>query len=264
MRRQRADVVLTERGVFSSRQRARAAIMAGEVRIGGKPVLKAGEMVEPEAKVEVVDSLRYVSRGGHKLAAALEVFGLSVAGMRAVDVGASTGGFTDCLLQDGAAEVVAIDVGYGQLAWEIRQDDRVLVFERTNIREVVPEVVGAPFDLAAVDVSFIGLSKVLPHVCRLLGEKGQLLALVKPQFEAGKSRVGKKGVVRDPQAHVQVLRGVAKVAEEQGLIVRGMTWSPLTGPAGNIEFWLWAAREGTRMQPDPEEIVLQAHAELGE
>ncbi len=264
MNRQRADVVLTERGVFPSRERARAAIMAGEVRIGGRQVRKAGEIVEAQAEVEVASGPRYVSRGGEKLEGALERFGVDVAGMRAVDVGASTGGFTDCLLQHGVADVVAIDVGYGQLAWEIRRDRRVRVFERTNIRKVTPEMVGAPFDLAVIDVSFIGLSKVLPSVCRLLDEKGQLLALVKPQFEVGKSRVGKKGVVRDPLIHEEALRGVATAAEEQGLIVRDMTWSPLTGPEGNIEFWLWAARGGTRMQSDPAEVVARAHAELKE
>jgi 23S rRNA (cytidine1920-2'-O)/16S rRNA (cytidine1409-2'-O)-methyltransferase len=217
MVRRRADVLLAERGVYPSRERARAAIMAGEVRIGGELVRKAGELVDADAPIEVAEAQRYVSRGGTKLEGALETFAIDVTGARAVDVGASTGGFTDCLLQRGALSVVAVDVGYGQLAWPLRNDARVTVFERTNIRDTTPEMLGAPFDVAVIDVSFIGLAKVVPHVAPLLGENGQLIALVKPQFDAGKGRVGKRGVVRDPAVHIEVLTGAVRAAAESGL-----------------------------------------------
>lgn len=264
MARQRADITLVERGLFPSREQARAAIIAGEVCIAGEPVRKPGEPVHPDAAFEIAQRPRYVSRGGDKLAGALDAFGCDTGGVRALDVGASTGGFTDCLLQRGAASVTALDVGYGQLAWSLRQDPRVRVLERTNIRTVDPEVLGGPFDLIVVDVSFIGLEKVLPHVVRLLAPEGQILTLVKPQFEAGKGRVGKKGVVRDPSVHEDVLRGAIEAAGENGLTVRGLTWSPLRGPEGNIEFWLWAARGGDPAAADPADVVAGAHAELGE
>lgn len=264
MARQRADVTLVERGLFPSRERARAAILAGEVRIAGEPVRKAGELVDPDTEFEVAEQPRYVSRGGHKLAGALSAFSLRVSGCRALDVGASTGGFTDCLLQGGADAVTALDVGYGQLAWRLRQDPRVRVFERTNIRSVDAEMLGDPFDLVVVDVSFISLEKVLPHVVDLLASDGQVLALVKPQFEAGKGSVGKKGVVRDSAVHEHVLRAAVESTRRQGLVVRGLTWSPLKGPEGNIEFWLWAAREGEPTATDPADVVARAHAELGE
>ena len=206
MTRRRIDAVLVDRGLFASREQARAAVLAGEVRVGGQVVTKAGQ----------IDRARRRHRG--RRAAALRLarrrqarrrartcFGLDVAGVRAIDVGASTGGFTDCLLQRGAASVVAVDVGYGQLAWSLRTDPRVTVFERTNIRAADPAELGAPFDLVVIDVSFISLRTVLPHLVALLGDEGQIVALVKPQFEAGKGRVGKRGVVKDPAVHVEVL-----------------------------------------------------------
>lgn len=263
MTRRRADVLLAERGLFASRERARAAIMAGEVRAGGEVVRKAGELLDDDAVIEVASTPQYVSRGGSKLAGALDVFGLDVAGMRAVDVGASTGGFTDCLLQRGVVSVAAVDVGYGQLAWSLRNDPRVSVFERTNIRAACVETLGGPFDLAVVDVSFIGLPKVMPYVAALLAEKGQLVALVKPQFDAGKGRVGKRGVVRDPAVHVDVLAAAIASAQGEDLAVLGVTWSPLKGPQGNIEFWLWASRVGASSTIDVETVVAEAHAELG-
>jgi 23S rRNA (cytidine1920-2'-O)/16S rRNA (cytidine1409-2'-O)-methyltransferase len=238
--------------------------MAGEVRVGGQPLRKAGEMVDADADFEVAEVPAYVSRGGHKLAGALDRFGLDVNGARALDVGASTGGFTDCLLQRGAAHVTAVDVGYGQLAWPLRQDGRVNVVERTNIRSVAPDSLGAPFDVVVVDVSFISLAKVLPHVVPLLSGDGDIVALVKPQFEVGKGRVGKKGVVRDRTAHEDVLASAVRSANDHGLVVRGLTWSPLKGPEGNIEFWLWAARGGDAAAVDPADVVAGAHAELGE
>ncbi|MBS3957631.1 MAG: TlyA family RNA methyltransferase [Clostridiales bacterium] len=263
MARRRVDTLLAERGIFASRERARAAVMAGEVRVDGQLVTKAGERVDPDAPIEVTSAPRFVSRGGEKLVGALEVFGIDVTGVRAVDVGASTGGFTDCLLQRGASTVAAVDVGYGQLAWSLRTDSRVTVFERTNIRSVDAAAIGAPFDLAVVDVSFIGLPKVMPHVVGLLGDRGQLLALVKPQFDAGKGRVGKRGVVRDPSIHAEVLEAATQAARREGLVVRGLTWSPLKGPNGNIEFWLWAGRDGEPATADIAAIVSSAHHELG-
>jgi 23S rRNA (cytidine1920-2'-O)/16S rRNA (cytidine1409-2'-O)-methyltransferase len=263
MPRRRADAALVEAGHFASREQAKAAILAGRVRIAGEPVLKAGADVPLDADFEVEPAQEYVSRGGHKLAGALDDFGLDVAGMRAIDVGASTGGFTDCLLQRGAIAVTALDVGYGQLAWKLRCDDRVTVLERTNIRSIDGEVAGAPFDIAVVDVSFIGLAKVLLHVVGLLTPSGEVVALVKPQFEAGKARVGKRGVVRDASVHADVLETVAREAQVAGFVVRGATWSPITGPEGNIEFWLRLARSGEPLGIDYAAVVREAHASLG-
>ncbi len=262
--RRRADVVLAERGFFESRERAKAAILAGEVRVGDRVIAKAGEQIETDAPIQVAEAPRFVSRGGHKLAGALDVLGITVAGARAIDVGASTGGFTDCLLQRGVASVVAVDVGYGQLAWKLRNDERVDVHERLNIRHADVESLGAPFDLVVVDVSFISLRVVLPILERLAGEDGSLLMLVKPQFEAGKGRVGKKGVVRDQATHHDVVSAALESVRSAGLVARGLTWSPLKGPEGNIEFWLWASRSGEDVHPQSEQVVSDAHTELGE
>ena len=261
--RRRIDAELAERGLFPSREQARAAVLAGEVRVGGQVVTKAGQPVEPDSIIEVADRQRFVSRGGDKLAGALDRFGLDVAGVRAVDVGASTGGFTDCLLKRGAVSVVAVDVGYGQLAWSLRTDPRVTVVERTNIRAADPGQLGAPFDMAVVDVSFISLRTVIPHVAELVGEAGQFVALVKPQFEAGKGRVGKRGVVKDAAVHVDVLDAASEAARGAGFVVRGLTFSPIKGPEGNIEFWLWAARTGEPAAVTACEVVNEAHAMLG-
>lgn len=262
MAKQRLDAVLVARGLFPSREQARAAILAGEVRAAGQVVHKAGEQVPEDVELQVAEKQRYVSRGGHKLAGALDDFAIDVRGLRAMDVGASTGGFTDCLLQRGARSVVALDVGYGQLAWSLRSDERVTVVERTNIRSVAPEALGAPFDFIVCDVSFISLATVLPHLAALAGEAGQILALVKPQFEAGKGRVGKRGVVRDAAVHVDVLQSAVDRVRELGLVVLGMTFSPIRGPEGNIEFWLWAGVRGTSSEVSPIEIVERAHEVL--
>ena len=263
MTRRRIDAELADRGLFASREQARAAVLAGEVRVGGEVVTKAGYQVTSESEITVAEKQRYVSRGGQKLASALDEFGLDVTGVRAVDVGASTGGFTDCLLQRGASHVVALDVGYGQLAWSLRTDDRVTSVERTNIRSVDPTQLGAPFDLAVIDVSFISLRTVLPHVSVLLGKNGELVALVKPQFEAGKGRVGKKGVVKDAAVHIDVLQGAVQTACDAGMAVRGLTFSPIKGPEGNIEFWMWASRDGGQVSVSAESVVAMAHATLG-
>jgi 23S rRNA (cytidine1920-2'-O)/16S rRNA (cytidine1409-2'-O)-methyltransferase len=263
MARRRADAALVDAGLFVSREQAKAAILAGRVTLAGRPLIKAGTDVGDDPRFEVEPAQEYVSRGGHKLAGALDDFGMTVEGLRAVDVGASTGGFTDCLLQRGAASVTAIDVGYGQLAWKLRCDERVTVLERTNIRSVDAGIAGAPFDLAVVDVSFIGLGKVLPHLTGLLTPEGEVVALVKPQFEAGKGRVGKRGVVRDAAIHTDVLDTVERQAGEAGFVVRGMTWSPITGPEGNIEFWMRLARSGEPASVDHAGLVRAAHESLG-
>lgn len=263
MARRRADAALVDVGLFASREQAKAAILAGRVKLDGRPLIKAGTDVGDDPQFEVEPAQEYVSRGGHKLAGALDEFGFEVAGLRAVDVGASTGGFTDCLLQRGAVSVTAIDVGYGQLAWKLRSDERVTVLERTNIRSVDGSLPGAPFDLAVIDVSFIGLAKVLPYVAPLLTEDGEVVALVKPQFEAGKGRVGKRGVVRDASVHTDVLRAIEREARDAGFVVRGMTRSPITGPEGNIEFWIRLARHGEAATIDHEDLVRAAHEALG-
>ncbi len=233
------------------------------MKVDGHTIRKAGESISPDAEIDVDRGPEFVSRGGHKLAGALADFGFRVADLRAVDVGASTGGFTDCLLQHGAAHVTALDVGYGQLAWKLRTDERVSVFERTNVRTADPGRLGAPFDLAVVDVSFISLLSALPGILALLSSQATLLALVKPQFEVGKGRVGKRGVVRDPAMHVEVLRRVSAGLTGAGLAVRGLTWSPIRGPEGNIEFWVWADGFGLATDPDIPELVAAAHESLG-
>lgn len=263
MARRRLDVLIVERGLVPSRERARSSILAGDVRVGDSVVTKAGEMVDEDAVIHVIERARFVSRGGEKLSGALEKFGLEVSGRRAIDVGASTGGFTDCLLQNGAASVVAVDVGYGQLAWSLRTDDRVTVVERTNIRSADPVALGAPFELAVVDVSFISLRTVMDRLVELLGPDADIIMLVKPQFEAGKNRVGKRGVVKDASVHADVLETVARSARDAGLVVRGVSYSPITGPEGNIEFWLWASRGGREADVAIDPIVDEAHRVLG-
>lgn len=232
--RKRLDLLLAERGLAKSREQARALIMAGSVKAGGQVLDKPGTLVDEDAPVEVEAASRFVSRGGLKLEHALDAFGVDVSGLVAVDVGASTGGFTDCLLQRGAARVYAVDVGYGQLDWRLRNDPRVVVLERTNIRHLsgLPE----PVDLAVIDASFISLRLVIPPTARLLREGGRIVALVKPQFEAGRGSVGKGGVVRDPAVHVSVLRDLAVWGEANRFGVLAFATSPVRGPAGNVEF----------------------------
>ncbi len=237
MTKRRLDVLLTEKGLVESRSRAQALVMAGKVRVAGQIAAKPGLLISVEADLSVAEDSPYVSRGGLKLAAALAGFDLDPTGAVCADVGASTGGFTDVLLQHGAARVYAIDVGYGQLAWKLRQDNRVVVLERTNARYLatLPE----PIDLAVIDVSFISLNLILPVVINWLKPTGLVAALVKPQFEAGQQQVGKGGVVRDPAVHRQVLAQVITAAAAAAdLVAFGLLPSPLTGPAGNHEFLL--------------------------
>ncbi len=236
-RKRRLDTLLVERGLVETREKGRRLIMAGQVRVDGQLVDRPGAGVAPEATIEIIASPRYVSRGGEKLEAALHTFGLDVTGLVAADVGASTGGFTDCLLQHGAARVYAIDVGYGQLDYRLRTDPRVVVMERTNARylEALPE----PVDLVTIDVSFISLTLILPAALRWIKAGGSIIALIKPQFEAGPKHVSKGGVVRQPEVHRAVLAGVLGWADQHALGLRGLMRSPLLGPAGNVEFLAW-------------------------
>jgi 23S rRNA (cytidine1920-2'-O)/16S rRNA (cytidine1409-2'-O)-methyltransferase len=235
--KKRLDLLVVERGLAESRMRARRLIRAGLVHVAGQVADKPGTQVVTNAEITLQARPRFVSRGGEKLEAALARFELDVAGMVAADVGASTGGFTDCLLQHGALRVYAIDVGYGQLHWRLRNDPRVVVMERTNARYL--ESLPQPADLVTADVSFISLELILPAVVRCLRPGGQVVALIKPQFEAGRREVGKGGVVRDPAVHRRVLERVLDTAAELGLGLRGLMPSPLRGPAGNVEFLAW-------------------------
>lgn len=240
----RLDSLLVEQGFFSAREKAKAAIMAGEVLVDGVIVDKAGTQISAEAVLEVkAPKLPYVSRGGLKLARAFEVFGLDFRGRVVLDIGSSTGGFVDCALQNGAARIYAVDVGYGQLAWKLRQDSRVVVWEKTNARYLTREHIPEQVDWITADVSFISLGKALSAAVEFLKPQGQVLALVKPQFEAGPEHVGKKGVVRDKEVHKQVLAQVMEDFEALGLYACGISFSPITGPEGNIEYLLWATVE---------------------
>jgi 23S rRNA (cytidine1920-2'-O)/16S rRNA (cytidine1409-2'-O)-methyltransferase len=243
MEKRRLDALLAERGLFSSRSRAAASVMAGEVRVGPseRRAMKPGELVDVEERVSVAERPTYVSRGGIKLANALQSSGLEVAGRRAIDVGASTGGFSDCLLQRGVREVIAVDVGYGTLSWSLRNDPRVTVLERTNARALTPAMLPYEPDLAVLDLSFISLSKVLEAVLGCLAPGYDALALVKPQFEVGRGRVGKGGVVRDADERRAALKGVGQAALALGAAVLGYHSSGLPGPKGNRETFVWLA-----------------------
>ena len=237
MAKARLDALLLERGFFESREQARAAVLAGDVTVAGRPATKPGVAVATDAVVEVARRPRFVSRGGEKLDHALAVFGIDVHGLVAADIGASTGGFTDCLLQRGAERVYAVDVGYGQIDYRLRIDPRVVLLERTNARHLtsLPE----PVAIAVIDVSFISLTKVLGAVRGLLREPGDIVALVKPQFEARRDEVGRGGVIRDPAVHARVIGRVAAWCTDHGLRVRGLTTSPILGGEGNREFLIW-------------------------
>jgi 23S rRNA (cytidine1920-2'-O)/16S rRNA (cytidine1409-2'-O)-methyltransferase len=237
----RLDQALVERGLCASREKARRAVMAGSVRINGQPASKPSDSVKPHDQVTLDAAEKYVSRGGHKLEHGLHHFGIKVEGLSVVDLGASTGGFTDCLLQHGASRVFAVDVGRGQLAWKLRNDPRVVVMESTNARGISPTTFPQPFellDLAVIDCSFISLRKVIPPAVALLKPSGRIIALIKPQFEAGKAEADKgEGVITDPEVHQRVLAEMEQfVAAQPGLTWRGVTESPLLGPAGNKEF----------------------------
>lgn len=258
-KKQRLDLALVAAGLASSREQARACILAGAVTVNGQVVVKPGALVAAEASLAVRQRPAYVSRGGYKLAHALDVFRIEVREWVCLDAGASTGGFTDCLLQRGARRVYAVDVGYGQLDWRLRQDPRVVVMERVNLRTLtaLPE----PVDLATLDLSFISLRLVLEPVRALLRPGGEVVALIKPQFEAGRERVGRGGVVRDPRVHAAVLQNLLGWAMAHGYAVRGLTASPLRGPAGNVEFLAHLASNADTPSAALEPLVAAALAE---
>ncbi len=264
--KERLDMLLVARSLAPSREKAKALIMEGHVFVDGQREDKAGAMFPEEVSVEVRGgSLPYVSRGGWKLEKALDTFGLDVNGLLCMDVGASTGGFTDCMLQCGAARVYAVDVGYGQFDWKLRQDDRVICMEKTNIRYVTPEDIPDILDFATVDVSFISLTKVLTPVRALLRDGAHVVCLIKPQFEAGREKVGKKGVVRDPAVQRDVIASICAFARENGWQPRKLTYSPIKGPEGNIEYLLSLRKTTDFIREDgidADAVVAAAHAEL--
>ena len=262
--KKRLDVLLVEKGYADSRTKAQAIIMSGLVYVDGQKADKPGISYEESVALEVRSGgCPYVSRGGLKLEKALRDFGVDPTGYVCSDSGASTGGFTDCLLQQGAKKVFAIDVGYGQLDWKIRSDPRVVVMERTNVRYVTPEDLGEPLDLSVIDVSFISLAIVLPVIKTFLKPSGQVLCLIKPQFEAGKEKVGKKGVVRDPAVHLEVLDNFVALTEKIGFKILGLTFSPVKGPEGNIEFLAHLSLDDVDgIKPDTGAVVTAAHETL--
>lgn len=262
-RKKRLDMSVVERGLAESRARAKQLILAGQVLVQGEPQHKPGRLIPVGATIDVKRKLRYVSRGGLKLEKALQVFRANVHDKIAVDVGASTGGFTDCLLQHGAKFVYAVDVGYGELAWRLRTDPRVRPIERTNIRTIDLNLFDQPVEIGVIDVAFISLRKVLPVVSRIVEPAGDIIALVKPQFEAGRKHVGKGGVVRHPHIHEQVLQEITQYAQEINLSIMGLTYSPIQGPAGNIEYFIHMNRNFEEHPSDAREdiahIVQQSH-----
>ncbi len=256
----RLDTLLVEQGFETSRERAKATIMSGIVFVNNQKADKAGELYTREDKIEVRGkTLQYVSRGGLKLEKALSWFEVDPTGMHCVDIGASTGGFTDVLLKNGAEKVYSVDVGYGQLAWSLRNDPRVVCMERTNFRHVTHEQIPEELDLAVCDVSFISLKLILPAVAGLLKENGQMLTLIKPQFEAGREKVGKKGVVREKSTHIEVIENVMGYARDNGFGVLGVTFSPIRGPEGNIEFLARLALNQPSAEIDVAAVVDEAH-----
>lgn len=271
--KERLDVLLVKKGLAPSREKAKAVIMAGSVYVDGQKEDKAGSVFDEEStQIEVRGhALPYVSRGGLKLEKALKVFPITLTDKICMDIGASTGGFTDCMLQNGAAKVYSVDVGYGQLDWKLRQDDRVVCMEKTNFRYMTPEDIPDVLDFASVDVSFISLDKILTPAYALLKEQGEMVALIKPQFEAGREKVGKKGVVRDPKVHEEVISRIVRHADEVSFEVLDLSYSPIRGPEGNIEYLIHLRKNPERtVYPDIlavfekkiKEIVEEAHQEL--
>lgn len=260
MIKKRLDVYLTENNMVASRSMAQSIIMAGEVYINNQKASKAGETVTGEEKIEIRSkTLKYVSRGGLKLEKAMSSFGISLNNKICMDIGASTGGFTDCMLQNGAEKVYSVDVGYGQLAWELRQDERVINMERTNIRYLTEEHLSDRPSFFSVDVSFISLKLVLPVAYKLTSDDCQGVCLIKPQFEAGREKVGKKGVVRDKAVHFEVIKNVLEFTRETGFVVCGLDYSPIKGPEGNIEYLMYISKKGEDINPDINLTVEQSH-----
>ncbi|WP_294186619.1 TlyA family RNA methyltransferase [uncultured Clostridium sp.] len=263
-KKERLDILLVEKGIFTSRERAKTSIMAGKIFVDGQRVDKAGEKVSVDAEIIFKgQEIPYVSRGGLKLEKAMKEFGISLENKTCMDIGASTGGFTDCMLQNGAKKVFSIDVGYGQFAWKLRTDPRVVCMERTNIRYVTPDDIGELTDFASIDVSFISLKKIMPATINLLSDKGEVVVLIKPQFEAGKEKVGKKGVVRDINVHNEVVKSIVDYLLSQGLNILSLSYSPIKGPEGNIEYLVYFTKDKDRESKfsidDVEIIVEQSH-----
>lgn len=263
MKKKRLDVLLFEKGMVPSRERAKAIIMSGIVYVNNQKADKAGMSIPEDAEIEIRGKTNsFVSRGGLKIEKALNYFQIDPKDLCVMDIGASTGGFTDCLLTRGARKVYSIDVGYGQLAWKLRQDPRVVCMERTNIRKVTPDMLDDVLDFAVIDVSFISLKLVLPVVAQLLSEHGRIACLIKPQFEAGKGKVGKKGVVREPEIHLDVLNTFVENAHEAGFYIYNLTFSPIKGPEGNIEFLGYIGKDGEDADIDTAALVEEAHGAL--
>ncbi|MBQ9679057.1 MAG: TlyA family RNA methyltransferase [Ruminococcus sp.] len=264
--KKRLDVLLVEKGFFESREKAKAVIMSGCVYVNNQKADKAGASFDENAAVEVRDNrMRYVSRGGYKLEKAMEVFPITLSGRITMDIGASTGGFTDCMLQNGAEKVYAVDVGYGQLAWKLRNDERVVNLERTNMRYVTHEQVPEDIAFFSVDVAFISLKLILPAARGVCADNAQAVCLIKPQFEAGRENVGKNGVVRDKKVHAAVVEEIVSFCLENGFSVLGLDYSPIKGPQGNIEYLLYIQRSDSpenRLDVTPAEVVESSHNEL--
>ncbi|MGN0370899.1 MAG: TlyA family RNA methyltransferase [Butyrivibrio sp.] len=266
--KERLDVLLVNRRLADSREKAKAIIMSGIVFVDGQKEDKAGSMFDVSCNIEVKgNTLKYVSRGGLKLEKAMEVFPVKLDGTVCMDVGSSTGGFTDCMLMNGAVKVYSVDVGHGQLAWKLRQDERVVVMEKTNIRYVTPEDIEDMLDFASIDVSFISLTKVLLPVKNLLKPDGEIVCLIKPQFEAGRDKVGKKGVVRDKSVHIEVINSVLQFAVSIGFDIKGLDFSPIKGPEGNIEYLAYIKKTDKETgcfseEIDVDSVVLKSHEEL--
>ena len=262
---ERLDVMLVNRGLAVSREQAKAIIMSGIVYVDNIKEDKAGSTFDEKAQIEVRgNTLKYVSRGGLKLEKAMDCFGVSLAGKVAMDVGSSTGGFTDCMLQNGAVKVYSVDVGHGQLAWKLRNDERVVCMEKTNIRYVTPDDIEDRIEFASIDVSFISLTKVLPPVKELLTDDGEIVCLIKPQFEAGREKVGKKGVVRDQKVHVEVVEMIVDFARQIGFKTLDLSYSPIKGPEGNIEYLLYITKDQTKENKefDIKAMVEESHRSL--
>ncbi len=266
MQKKRLDVILVEKGYAPSRERAKSLIMSGIVFVDGERVDKAGNTIPEDANIDVRGSdLSYVSRGGLKLEKAMQKFPIMLNQKVCMDIGASTGGFTDCMLQNGAKKVFAVDVGYGQLAWKLRCDERVINLERTNVRYLTAEQVGEPVDFISVDVSFISLTLILTVAKTYLSENGEMVCLIKPQFEAGRENVGKKGVVRDKQVHIDVVNKIISFAIENNFDVKGLTFSPVKGPEGNIEYLIFLKKGSGKLEIEEnsgEQVVLESHLTL--
>lgn len=266
-KKERLDILLVEKGIITSRERAKACIMEGKVFVDGQRVDKAGEKVSVGANIEYKGAtLKYVSRGGLKLEKAMKSHSISLEDKVCMDIGASTGGFTDCMLQNGAKKVYSVDVGYGQFAWKLRTDERVVCMERTNIRYVTLEDIGEPLDFASIDVSFISLKKIMPATLGLLKDTGEVVALIKPQFEAGREKVGKKGVVREISTHKEVVYGIIEFLKNENLNILGVGYSPIKGPEGNREYLVYFSKDNNKESSfeieDVERVVEESHKEL--